>query len=157
MKLKLRPLEETDAHTSVNWRNDHDIWRYTTFAPTAPVSIEAELKWAQEVIADPAGRRFAILVDDVYVGNVYLTHIEDDEAEFGIFIGNKEYRGRGIARAASTQIIDYARKELKLRTIRLGVSEANIAAMKIYKSLGFKEYAQKDGFIWMRTELGAED
>jgi diamine N-acetyltransferase len=42
-------------------------------------------------MAEKDSRRFAILADDTYVGNIYLTDINDKTAEYHIFIGGKTF------------------------------------------------------------------
>ena len=106
MKVKIRPLEEKDAFTSVKWRNISKIWEHTGSAPDREITIEDELTWIKKVIADPSSKRFAILADGKYVGNIYLTDIKDKKGEYHVFIGEMDYWGKGIARKASEQIIE---------------------------------------------------
>ena len=93
--------------------------------------------------------RCAILADEVYVGNIYLTDIEDGCATYHIFIGDKNYGGKGIAREASRQIIDYGFKELKLDKIVLEVRKLNERAVKLYRSLGFTPTGSDEEWIHM--------
>ena len=150
MNVKIRPITELDAKTSVHWRNDKDVWVHTAFSANQPVTEQAEIAWAKESIGNASSRRFAIIADDVYVGNVNLTHIENGEAEYSIFIGNKAFWGKGIAKKASIEVLNYAKRVLSLESVRLGVSEKNAAAVKIYKSLGFVKYSEDERFTWMR-------
>jgi diamine N-acetyltransferase len=153
MNITIRPLEENDAYTSVNWRNMPELWTYTTFKADREIVIDDELKWIRAVIKDPTSARFAIMADDVYVGNIYLTGLTEDSGEYHIFIGNKEYWGKGIARKASELIIEYGRKKLGLKTIILGVKPDNAAAFHLYKSLGFTQTGEEDGFTRMKLDL----
>jgi diamine N-acetyltransferase len=153
MKIKIRPLKEKDAYTSVKWRNIPEIWRYTTFFTDKEITIEDELSWIRKVMSNETCRRFAILADDKYIGNIYLTDIKDKTGEYHIFIGEKEYWGKGIAKEASRLIIEFGKNILKLKKIELGVRPENKNAMGLYKSLGFKKYGQKKGFIRMKLEL----
>lgn len=151
--VKIRPLIEEDAYTSVKWRNIAKIWQYTAYKLTRTITIEDELNWIQKVISDPHGKRFAILADDVYVGNIYLTNIKDGIGEYSIFIGDKNYWGKGIARKASEQVIAFGRDKLKLKAIVLGVREDNIAAMHLYESLGFKRTGKDEKFTLMKLDF----
>lgn len=154
MKVKIRHLEENDAYTSVVWRNIPEIWLHTGSAPDRKITIKDELEWIRKAIADPTSQRFAILADEVYVGNIYLTGISNNKGEYHIFIGEREYWGKGIARKASEEIIRYAKDVLKLKEILLSVKEANVPAVKLYKNLGFKERGFKErGFIQMGLKL----
>ena len=58
--------------------------------------------------------------------------------EYGILMGNPEEWGKGYAKEASLSIINYCFKIVNLRKITLGVVEKNVAAIKLYESLGFE-------------------
>lgn len=142
MKVSLRPLREEDAHTSIRWRQAPEVWTYTLAAGRSPPRLEDELAWIRKAIADPTGRRYALLADGAYIGNVYLTGIADRRAEFHIFIGERDYWGRGIAREATRLALAIAWDELGLDQVHLIVHPENSAARRIYDDLGFSE----DGF-----------
>jgi diamine N-acetyltransferase len=149
MEVSLRPLQESDARTSAHWRNNPAIWAHTGSRPDHHITLEEELAWIRRVTADPTGRRFAILADGVYVGNTYLTDIQDGVGEYHIFIGDQEYWGKGIAKQATRQVITYGKDHLKLRRIELRVKPANQAALAIYTSLGFQAVGEDNGFSHM--------
>lgn len=153
MNVTIRPLEENDAYTSVKWRNIPELWIHTTFKAQREITIEDELKWIRAVMQDPTSARFAILADGIYVGNIYLTGLKDDVGEYHIFIGEKEYWGKGIARKASERIIEYGKDVLRLNAIILGVRPDNAAAFHLYESLGFVETGEEDGFVRMKLNL----
>ena len=150
MKVRLRPLREEDAHISIAWRNDPEVWTYTHAAGRAGPKVEDELAWIRRVNADPTCRRFAILADERYVGNVYLTDIANDDAEFHIFIGDKSVWRRGLAGEATRQMLDYGWRELGLRQVHLEVHRDNEAALRLYRTLGFAEEGANGPFIRMR-------
>jgi len=143
MTVSIRPLKIEDAYTSVKWRNDSEVFRYTGNTYDHSITIESELAWIKRVINKEDDYRCAIEVDGIYVGNIYLTDIHDGEAEYHIFLGNKEYWGKGIAKEASLLIFKRARDIFNLNKILLAVNEKNISAIKLYESLGFvEEYLQ---------------
>ncbi len=49
-----------------------------------------------------------------------------------------EYRKLGLARNLMLHIIEYAQKELQLSSLDLHVWEMNLAAIRLYESLGFE-------------------
>lgn len=151
MKVTIRPLVESDAYTSVKWRNDPEVFKYTGNTYKNEIKIDNELEWIRKVTASPTDYRCAILADDVYVGNIYLTDIDGTSAHYHIFIGNKEYWGKGVAKQASLQILDYAFNKLKLTSVALRVRKANISALMLYKKLGFVEEKEDDTWISMRV------
>ena len=141
---------EEDAYTSVKWRNDPEVFEYTGNAYKQEIKIENELEWIRKVMNNSTDYRCAILVDDIYVGNIYLTDIDGITAHYHIFIGNKEYWGRGVAKKASLLILDYAFNTLKLQNVQLRVRKENTTAFMLYKKLGFIEIKEDDSWISMK-------
>ena len=137
MEIRIRPLVEEDAYTSVKWRNDPDVFKYTGNTYDHEITIESELDWIRRVMNNPNDYRCAIIADNTYVGNIYLTDIDGVSAHYHIFIGNKDYWGKGVAKKASKQIIDYAFGSLGLKRIILRVRIDNVRAIRLYHSLGF--------------------
>jgi RimJ/RimL family protein N-acetyltransferase len=152
MQVTIRPLEEKDAYTSVKWRNDHEVFKYTGNTYTSEITIESELNWIRNVIANnEAGTEYrcAIEVDGEYVGNIYLTHLTTGIGHYHIFIGNKDYWGKGIAKEASRLIISDGFDRLGLRGIELSVRPENVTAYNLYKKLGFVEFGKTEEYIKM--------
>lgn len=154
MNVKIRPLQEDDARISVKWRNIPEVWKYTTFEPTREIKIEDELKWMAKILAETDSKRFAILANDKYVGNIYLTNIKNGCGEYHIFIGETGFWGKGIAKEASKLIIEFARKALALQRIELGVNSGNKVAIGLYELLGFKVVGKVGLFTRMALSLG---
>ena len=150
MQVRIRPLQEQDAYTSVKWRNDPEVFKYTGNTYDHEIKIDTELEWIRRVISNPNEYRCAILADDRYVGNIYLTDINDGCATYHIFVGDKNYWGKGIAREASRQIIDYGFKELNLDKIVLEVRKQNERAIQLYRTLGFVIMSEGDEWIEWR-------
>lgn len=150
MKVTIRPLVEEDAYTSVKWRNDPEVFKYTGNTYKNEIKIENELEWIRKVTNNPSDYRCAILVDDVYVGNIYLTDIKDGKADYHIFIGDKNYWGKGVAKQASLLILDYAFNTLYLKEVCLRVRKENVSAYNLYRKLGFKELKDEGGWTMMK-------
>ena len=149
MNISIRPLIEEDAYISYKWRNDSEVFKYTGNTYKNEITLESELQWIREVINRKDEYRCAILVENNYVGNIYLTDINNDSAIYHIFIGNRAYWGKGVAKIASGLIIDYAFNILNIRTIYLRVHRNNHRALSLYKSLGFKYVSEDKNFYKM--------
>jgi RimJ/RimL family protein N-acetyltransferase/glycosyltransferase involved in cell wall biosynthesis len=137
-KVIIRPLKFSDSSTSYLWRNDTEVWKFTGNKPNLLVTEELERKWISEKLLEKNSKRFAIEVDDEYVGNVQLTEITNRGAEFHIFIGNKDYWGKGISYIAILQLLRYAKRNLSLEKIDLKVNPENKSAINLYKKVGFE-------------------
>ncbi len=153
MEVAIRPLREEDAYTSVKWRNDPEVFKFTGNTYKNEIKIENELEWIHKVVANSNDYRCAILADGVYVGNIYLTDIDGKAANYHIFIGNKEYWGKGVAKKASLLILDYAFNTLKLETVKLKVRKENTSAFMLYKKLGFE--VENEENVWISMEIKA--
>lgn len=139
MEVYIRPLALADAAISYRWRNNPRIWEFTGNRPDREITLEIEEAWLKKTLMESDSRRFAICLSefDTYVGNVQLTSISNEQAEFHIFIGDTTYWGQKIGQKATALILDYARNELKLKSIYLKVGKANLAAVQVYKKVGF--------------------
>jgi RimJ/RimL family protein N-acetyltransferase len=153
-KVLIRPLKISDAQISWKWRNDPKIWEFTGSKPKEEITYEIENDWIQKAIDDQTTKRFAILVDDVYVGNIQLTDIiEYDTAQYHVFIGDRNYWGKGVAKLATHQILYYAKAVLGLKNIFLNVRKENFSAIKVYKQNGFKIVNEKENWIKMNCDI----
>lgn len=153
MKVKLRPLVESDAMISYKWRNNPLVWQYTANQPDIVITPEIETAWIKKVLLRTDERRFAILANGVYVGNAYLTSISEADAELHIFIGDTDFWGRGIGTQALNLLIDFARRELSLKYLHLRVHLHNTSAYRMYQKAGFYQQEIKDDFIFMNLVL----
>ena len=76
-----------------------------------------------------------------HIGNIKIDPIDfrNLSGEYGIMIGDKSTWGKGYAKEASIEVINFCFNELSLRKINLGVISNNQKALSLYKSLGFIE------------------
>lgn len=153
-KILIRPLEQRDAFTSYKWRNDSEVWKFTGSRPDKEITEEIELTWINKVINEKSSKRFAILVNDEYVGNIQLTNITSIDAEYHIFIGNKDYWGKGVAKEATYQILSYAKNFLGLAKVFLFVSKNNKAAIVAYEKNAFLVSEEDEKSLKMVCDLG---
>lgn len=75
------------------------------------------------------------------IGSVYYRNIDkkNNSAEFGIFIGEDEFRGHGYGEKATILFIKYGFEKLKFHRIFLRLISKNNIAMKTYLNVGFKK------------------
>jgi diamine N-acetyltransferase len=146
----IRKLQHGDHLISYHWRNDPLVWEYTGSRPDREITADIEEQWILRVTNDPTSMRYAICVqsDDRYIGNVQLTGIENDTAEFHIFIGDTSYWGKGAGVQATRQMVaeGFARG---LKLIFLYVNSNNAAAIRVYEKCGFRKTGIKDNDIRM--------
>lgn len=142
-------MKPEDSKTSWLWRNDTQVWKFTGNRPDKEITYEIEKEWIATVLTDSYSKRFAIIVDDVYVGNIQLTNLTAESAQYHIFIGNKEYWGKGIGQLATFQILNYAKEILNLKEVYLYVNCNNLSAIVVYEKNGFERQNHNDTEIKM--------
>ena len=78
--------------------------------------------------------------DWVHIGNTGLHEIEPVHlaAEFGIFIGEKQYWNQGFGRKATLLMLKHGFEDLNLNRIYLYVYENNPRGITAYEAAGFK-------------------
>ena len=150
--IYLRPLRYSDASISYKWRNDSEVWSYTGNRPTKLITLEIEQDWISNVLKRKNEARYAIctIENDKYIGNAQLIGIENETAEFHIFIGDKNYWGKGIGKEVTKKMILIGFRDLNLKSIYSDVDMENIPSIHLLISAGFFEENRKGNKICMR-------
>ena len=87
-----------------------------------------------------------------HVGQVSLYRIDWDRhrAEYGrLLIGEADAARRGLARAATTVLLQHAAVAWGLREVELEVFADNVAAIAIYSTCGFTIREQRGALLHM--------
>jgi len=149
--IYLRELYLSDAIISCNWRNNPLIWKYTSFKAEKFISEEIEVEWLKNTLAKPNDYRFAICLkkNSQYIGNVQLTNVLSNTAEFHLFIGETSFWGMGIGKQATALMLNFGFNYLALNSIILEVHKENLAAQSVYKKIGFSENGLNNDFLKM--------
>ncbi|NQU99455.1 MAG: UDP-4-amino-4,6-dideoxy-N-acetyl-beta-L-altrosamine N-acetyltransferase [Parcubacteria group bacterium] len=142
--IKFRPIRRSDISNYVKWLNNP---KANQFMVNRNLSVKSATKWFNWYIENKNNKSFIVSDGAKDIGFVGLRNInkQDKNADLTIYIGEDEYRGRGVGKDVMKWITSYGFSKLKLHKINLGVLEGNIIAIKLYKSLGFKvEGTMKD-------------
>jgi RimJ/RimL family protein N-acetyltransferase len=143
--VRLRRLRLNDRARVRRWMADPAVIRFTVlvpgpeYGPVEPYDDAAADRYLDLLVRDPDRRSFAIEVDGVHVGNIGLKNHdwENGHAECFVEIGELDMRRQGVGVAAMSALLDVAFNDLRLRRVRLGVFEFNVAAIRLYKKIGF--------------------
>lgn len=112
------------------------------------ITPERELQWIRDVLSRPDERRFAILADGQYIGNVYLIGIKYGYGEISTFIGNKQYWNKGIGTIAKKLLLDYAFTKEGLKLVISRVRKENIASRRVNEKIGFKLFSKDSELVY---------
>ncbi len=143
--VTLRPITEEDTNLIVKWRNNSRVRDNFIFQKEFNKQIHE--KWLKEVVEKGQAIQYIICLGKEYrpIGSVYFSHVSEESAEFGIFIGEDDLTGKGFGQRAARLILEKGFEEIGFGEIYLRVFTDNIVAIKSYEKSGFvKEELLKD-------------
>ena len=136
--LRLMTYEDTD--NIVRWRNSDAV--RTNFIYQALFTPESHMNWIKTMVE--TGKVVQMIICDAAsdkpLGSVYIRDIDrhHNKAEYGIFIGEEDARGRGVGTAAAKLMLDYCFEEEKLNRVYLRAFADNMQAIRSYEKAGFE-------------------
>ena len=138
-RIILRPITTQDTENIVKWRNLPAVRQNFIYQQElTPAEHEA---WLQNRVLTKQVYQFIIQETETKkdIGSVYLRDVDlvNQKAEFGIFIGETEWHGKGLGTQAAQQILAFAFDELQLHKVFLRVLAHNQAAIASYQKVGF--------------------
>lgn len=138
-KVLLKPINKNDTPNIIKWRNSENVRK--NFIYQEELTIETHTRWLENKVNTGEVVQFIIIekVKNLDIGSVFLRDIDtkNNKAEFGIFIGEDEARGKGLGQEATRLIVEYGFNQLKLNKIFLRVFAQNTGAIKSYEKAGF--------------------
>lgn len=142
-KVNLTSVSEESLEQLRVWRNMPELRRY--FREYRLISAEMQKAWFSRMSDDPAQINFEIRAIQTnenchLIGHCGLYYINwiNRTAEFGIYIGDNEFRGGGFGSDALRTLIRYGFQDLNLNRI-WGEVYGNNKAIEIYRHIGFRD------------------
>ena len=166
-RIFLRPLRRDDTPLIVKWRNADAVRAHFVFR--RELTKEAHGEWFDKRVRTGEVVQFVICVYDKdalseaksrgdaarerAVGSVYLRDVDREEktAEYGIFIGEADARGRGVGTETARLFTAFGIDVLHLHRISLKVLGGNEIARRSYEKAGFaveglfRDFVKLDG------------
>jgi RimJ/RimL family protein N-acetyltransferase len=141
--IVLEPLSENKIEQVRNWRNSPEIcvnMQYQAF-----ISKAEQLIWYKELQKENS-HYFIIKASEKDAGLIHINKINELEktAEVGLFIGEKEFVGTGVALYASFILLMFAFDKLELKILKAKVNSKNITAIDYNGFLGFEFFQKLD-------------
>lgn len=136
MSLELRKIKKDDLEKIMNWRMDPDVTKYMYTDPK--LNLEKQIEWYEQVVSSSAERYWLIVIDDIAIGVLNLTEIDERNrrCSWAYYIGDTSFRGRGIARSLECNIYDYVFEDLGLNKLCCEVFIFNEKVISIHEKFG---------------------
>lgn len=140
-RVALRPITDADTDHIVAWRNTPSVMQNFIFRQT--FTPEMHRNWLATKVA--TGQVVQYIIEDKTdgrpVGSVYYRDIDpaNHSAEYGIFIGEENARGKGFGTETARLFTEFGFTVLGLHRISLRLLAENLPARRSYEKAGFAE------------------
>ena len=139
-KIVLKSVDSLHLEQFRQWRNNPELRKY--FREYREISDKMQENWFSKINNDPNQVNFSIVdkANSSLIGHCGLYYINwiARYAEFGIYIGDKDYRSGGYGSDALRQLCKYGFEDLNLNKIWCEVYSNN-ASIDVYRHIGFTE------------------
>jgi RimJ/RimL family protein N-acetyltransferase len=163
-KVRLREYRKEDIPLRLSYINDPEIGGTLTPDIPYPMTQHEEEKWFESITAVSDTYKFAIetLEGNKFIGGCSINGVDwkNRVATIGIFIGSKEYQGKGCGSDAIRVLIDFIFLQMNINKIRLTVYSYNESAIRCYKKCGFqiegilRQEIYRDGKYYDKISMG---
>jgi len=145
--IVLRALTKADIEKTLIWHKQKDV-RDLYLGHPFPINQEMEEIWYNKILTSNYPVTvfgIELIENNTLIGLTFLKNINNinRSAEFAIYIGDINSRGKGYSKEATLETLEFAFLNLGLNRIYLKVLEKNNVAYNLYKKVGFK----KEGII----------
>jgi RimJ/RimL family protein N-acetyltransferase len=162
-KVRLREKKLSDALDDYRWQSDAELAELDA-APVLSVSYAVYLLDYANQLHLPHPSRHPLAIDTLegrHIGNCTCYDFDEAEgqAQLGIMIGEREYRGRGYGADAINTIVGHIFSETKLERLYLKTLDWNLRAQNCFKKCGFRPCGNlsRNGQSFVLMELRRED
>lgn len=141
-KVKLRAYKREDIKLACEYMNDSELKRLLVNKIPYPMILEQEEKWFESLLDLKDSYNFAIedLETGKYIGGCGINKINwlNRSVIIGIFIGDKDYWGRGYGTDAVKVLVKFIFEQMNINKIKLNVFSFNKRAIRCYEKCGFQ-------------------
>jgi len=140
--VRLRAMGPADAEALWRWNHDPDVMRWMDDGyPQTLARVRTGLEERPRNAYGDVLLGIEVRGDATLIGLVRLhgAQPENGIAELDIYLGEKEYWGKGYATDAMRTACRYGFDSMRLHKITLSVVVDNLAARRVYDKVGFVE------------------
>lgn len=149
MTIHLHSFDEAMLPITYEWLSDPEL-RLLTQSPS--ITTASQRQWYDRLAEKNDYFIKAVFAGDCAIGVMGFKHICNDQAEYFGYIGEKNWRGRGVGKQMMEMAIGIA-AERKWRNVTLRVLAANFIAVNLYFSVGFRIVSFDKGIFFMNKQI----
>lgn len=153
MIVTLERISLDDKASLREWRNDPAVskWMYTNHE----IGHDEHNAWFDNLLSNSSKVYWKIVADGIAVGTVFLTGVSDEgsSCEWGMYLADVDFRGKGIAQAACALSFRYAFFELDVQLLKCEAVLQNEIALGLYESVGYVRTGTKLDAVERGNEL----
>jgi diamine N-acetyltransferase len=149
LEINIRKFQEQDITHKVKWINDNDNNKYLHY--DLPLEEKKTLSWFKSLTKRKNRLDCTIICNNKPIGLIGLINIDSIKktAEYYICIGEKDFKGKGVATIATDILVKKSYRELHLSRIYLYTEVKNLQAWRFFEKFGFtKECLLKNNLIY---------
>ncbi|MGB7606187.1 MAG: GNAT family protein [Lutisporaceae bacterium] len=140
-KVRLRAYKKEDMPLAQQFLNDAETKKFLSPGIPYQITLEEEYKWFENQSAFKDTYSFAVetIEDGKYIGGCGVNKLDwkNSVAVVGIFIGDKNYWGKGYGTDAMKVLVKFIFEQMNINKIKLFVYSFNERAVKSYEKCGF--------------------
>ena len=139
----LVPLQFEDLEVVREWRNSAEVSQY--MYTENQISKEQQEKWFENVHNDDSCKYWIIEYEGEKLGVANIVDIDkrNSRCNWGFYLGNTNFRGKGIGAKVEFNILNYVFEELKLNKLCGEVFSFNQKVVEMHEKFGFR----REGFL----------
>lgn len=152
--IYIRPITYDDTENIISWRNNAEVRKHFIYQELFTKEIHEN--WMKTMVE--TGKVVQMIICEIGtdrpVGSVYIRDIDQThhKAEYGMFIGVSETRGKGYGGAAARLMIQYSFEELKLHRLFCRIYAENVASIRSCERAGFVKEAHLRDDVYVNNK-----
>jgi RimJ/RimL family protein N-acetyltransferase len=150
-KVLLRAIEKSDLKLIHQWSNDPDI-NYMLGGWHFPSSMQDQERWYESFSLNSVNQRFAVEAEGfglIGIANIIEINWKDRNATYGVLLGDKDIRGKGLGTDITMTVQRYVFEELNLKRLNGNFISYNEKSLHVHmEKCGWKiDGVRKNGYF----------
>jgi len=133
----------------LEWRNHPSVRKF--MFGQEPIALENHLAYIKTLHGKEDRLYFLVKRDSEHIGVIDFTDIDHENSRVDIGLYAKPML-RGVGDILMKSLLEYAFKNLSLRSVICEVFEENHSAIKLYNRFNFKEVIKRSNIIMMELK-----